>query len=130
MCCHSQSPETQTALSYSKSIRLAAFLVDHKGCSINLKLGHPICGYMVSTVAGPVYEADSAVDLRALAAWCRENSDDNSYFGSWVDEKTGKLYIDVSDQFYSYDAAMQYARDNNQIAIWDVNNNCEIRTNG
>jgi hypothetical protein len=84
---------------------------------------------MVSTVAGPIYEADNTIDLRALAAWCRENSDGNSYFGSWVDERTGKLYIDISEQFYSYDAAMQYAYTHDQIAVWDVINNCEIRTN-
>ena len=84
---------------------------------------------MVSTIAGPVYDSSNPVNLPALAAWCRENYSEESFFGSWLDTETNKLYVDISENFYSYDAAMQLAHDNNQIAIWDVLNNHEIRTN-
>lgn len=125
MCYQDQLSENQ--MTFSKSLRLAKFLIAHKGCSINVSQGHPICGYMVSVIAGPVYQPDSAVDLSDLAYWCRENYHNDCYFGSWEDEKTGLLHIDISEQFYNLHAAMQVARDHNQIAIWDVVNNCEIR---
>jgi len=146
MCCHTQSPET-SALSEAKALRLAKFLTTHVGCSLSLDHGHPAAGYMVSVVAGPTYQTKQIekerklrwdtyvdytyepvdLDLQVIADWIQGEYIAERYFGSWLDMKTFKVYIDVSVCIYDRQTALNLARSRNEIAIWDVRNNCEIR---
>lgn len=54
------------------------------------------------------------------------------YVGSWVDSRTGTLYLDVVEIFAREDIADAIAagRDRNQIAIWDAGRGEEIATGG
>lgn len=45
--------------------------------------------------------------------------------GVWTDEK-GNKHIDESIWCTSIDFALDYAKKNNQICIWDIANECEI----
>lgn len=146
MCCHSQS-QTTTEFSDIKALRIAKFLTDHVGCSLNMAKGKPFSGYMVSIEAGPTYMTEKvekdrklrwdtyvdytyrAIDLniQAIADWVRRVGSNDHYFGSWRDENTGKVYIDISECIYDLDEALALARSRNELAIWDVKNNCEIR---
>ena len=50
------------------------------------------------------------------------------YIGAWVED--GEVWLDVSEQLFSRDGAIQAGISRNQIAIWDVVNKCEIATGG
>lgn len=131
MCCHTQSPEMQSLGLQSKSERLAKFLITHVGTSVTREYLHPKSGYMVSIVAGPCYRLSTPVvpftDIVKFIETIQPNEGTNLYYGSWLDEKTFKVYIDVSECIYDREEALAMARSRNEIAIWDVINNCEIR---
>lgn len=50
---------------------------------------------------------------------------DNANIGTW--ESDGKLYFDISFVFNDLSSALKFAEDNNQLAVWDIANNCEIK---
>lgn len=51
----------------------------------------------------------------------------DKYIGGWVHK--GKLYLDISTHVKDRDEAEQFARDHNQLAIWDNANKIEIKIN-
>jgi hypothetical protein len=55
------------------------------------------------------------------------DSQKGDFIGVWTDTETGKTWIDKSHYFRDIDTALQFARYNNQLAIWDNLNNREVR---
>lgn len=53
---------------------------------------------------------------------------DTRYVGTWVHE--GKIYLDIVEHYTDRAYAIGCGQVNNQIAIWDVANGCEIPTGG
>ena len=51
---------------------------------------------------------------------------DNYSAGAWLNSEDGTVYTDVSTSFANLDEAMQFGRDNRQIAIYDSVNDREI----
>ena len=47
--------------------------------------------------------------------------------GVWTDTKTSRVWVDVVEYRESLGDAVELARANNQIAIWDNLNNREVR---
>jgi hypothetical protein len=45
--------------------------------------------------------------------------------GTWIDED--KVYIEITDYYKSRLEALEVAKERQQIAVWDIANNCEIR---
>lgn len=104
------------------------------GCTYNIKMETPSSGYMVSwrpsNVNHPlVFDSVKAMDEAMIYGYiaCMTMLWPKLYIGSWVDSETGKVHLDVSENIYELDAALTLARQNDQIAIWDVINNQEIR---
>lgn len=60
------------------------------------------------------FVADHGDDLRQ----------DGAYLGGWVDG--GRLYLDVSHNIPDEDEAMRYARDNHQLAAYNVTNDSYV----
>lgn len=46
--------------------------------------------------------------------------------GAWLSSKDGVVYTDVSTSFADLGEAMEFGRDNRQIAIYDSVNDCDI----
>ena len=51
----------------------------------------------------------------------------NAHVGVWYNHEDGKTYLDTSYRFNDVDSALQFARDNNQLAIFDLATYEEIR---
>lgn len=141
MCCHSQS-QTQKLPSLSVTITKKLFngVALRGGTSFNSDLEEPTSGYMVSMIEGPVlpsmnfYPTDKnwteAKAHQIIHGFVKANLstiNKDYFFGSWKDSETGKAYIGIAFNFESKETALDLAGRNNQIAIWDVKNNCEIR---
>ena len=129
MCCHTQSTEMKPLGLAKESERMAKFLILHTGTSVNAEYKRPTSGYMVSIAAGPVYHFSEPVPFGELVQFVEGNPLDNetTFYGSWLDKETGKIYIDLAANLRSKDFALALAKDLKEIAIWDVINNCEIR---
>jgi hypothetical protein len=125
----------------------AKTLAKSGGFSINNRGRSPKSGFMVSLDAnhggveqvfdGKVSASDiynhkkALVDSYTKSHGGRVGSalDDPSHFhGAWRDESTGKTYLDVSKRHNSIITAAQHARENNQLAIYDVKNGTTINT--
>lgn len=114
-------------LSTNDVYKLAKYLTNTTGTTINDKYEKPSDGYMVSVVDGPTYQAEDPAPLKEIMDFIKSNAVKDSYFGSWKDSATGKVYIDISANFEDKETALELAGIWNQIAIWDIKNNCEIR---
>jgi hypothetical protein len=53
-----------------------------------------------------------------------------AHIGGWTDKETGLTHLDISHNIPTRPAAIQAGRERNQIAIYDVKRNKEIRTGG
>lgn len=51
---------------------------------------------------------------------------ENAYFGTWHNSDNGLTYFDKVKVFGSLSFALKIAFDNRQLAIWDLENQCEI----
>jgi len=64
---------------------------------------------------------------RAMESMASEMHDpDTQVLGGWVDE-SGQVYVEVSDVVRSHYVAMELATSRNEIAIYDFQNQKEIR---
>jgi len=50
--------------------------------------------------------------------------------GTWYNKDDNKTYVDISAIFFDKNLAIKLANKYNQIAIWDLQNNQEIKTDG
>lgn len=101
------------------------------GVSINADFEQPKTGYLVSIKDGLVFDSISLVNVHELSAWIKENTinNENYYFGGWIDQQTKKVYFDLSANYKYLNEAIDLAKQKNQLAIWDLNENKEIRVN-
>ncbi|QTF81866.1 hypothetical protein SEA_GUEY18_81 [Gordonia phage Guey18] len=52
---------------------------------------------------------------------------DDRYFGTWVNEHDGQMHFDVVQVIRSYTEAMTTAKARGELAIWDIQQEKEIR---
>lgn len=105
------------------------------GSSIKIAdLSSPTDGYMVSfknptlIMESPTRESligNTAAFLMSNSAFAE--SLDDLYLGGWRDNEDGKVYIDFSVNIAELASALEFARDNDQLAIFDVKGGKEIR---
>lgn len=90
-------------------------------------------GYAVGLVEGTARKCNTGGLDRSVAEWLiernfdrvRHNWPDAAYIGTWVDDK-GDVHIDPIDTRLHLFDALQLARKNKQVAIYDFANNEEI----
>lgn len=94
----------------------------------------PTTGYMVSVVpeSETILDSYEGVTEEAIAKFFEQNKKQfdgrpTLHLGGWVDNSTGKVYLDLSEKFDDLDAAIDSAESTNQLAIWDLNEKKEIR---
>ena len=119
-------------LNATKSQLLANTLYQRckEGRSLNVNFEVPKVGYMVSVLDGPVYNKAPDVDTLEVAAFIREQLPrwkNCEFFGVWTDSETGKIQFAMSLCIEDKEKAITIGRVNEQIAIYDVVNGCEIR---
>lgn len=105
-----------------------------EGLSINIDGESPKDGYMVggevtSFVISCPFEL-SALD--GVDAFLRLNEallDQPAYYaGVWTDSDTGLIYVDISRKVDDLYTALALADSRNELAVWDVVNGKEVRT--
>lgn len=119
----------ETTRAALKSIR------ESGGFSVNpFTADSPTTGYMVSVVpaAETILDSPDAVTDEVMEKFLRDNEQafkarPTLHVGGWLDKATGKVYLDLSEQFDDLDDAIDSAESTNQLAIWDLNAKDEIR---
>ena len=53
--------------------------------------------------------------------------DQRNSLGTWLDTETQKIYLDISRTITDKETALKLAKNNNQLAIFDLKNLTEIR---
>lgn len=111
------------------------------GISIHVKNGkEPKDGYMCAVYADRAewIKGDDVKDpekrTAAIKSFMEKNkdvlADPDNYLGTWFDTESGNISLDISRNFKDKDAAIKYASEHNEKAIWDVANMAEISTGG
>lgn len=111
------------------------------GISIHVKNGkEPKSGYMCATYTdrSTWLKGDTVTNpekrTAAIKSFMEKNadvlSDPDNYLGTWYDTSTGNISLDISRNFKSKSAAVKFATEHNEKAIWDVKNMAEISTGG
>jgi hypothetical protein len=111
------------------------------GISIHVKNGkEPKSGYMCATYTdrSTWLKGDTVSNpekrTAAIKSFMEKNkdvlSDPDNYLGTWYDTSTGNISLDISRNFKSKSAAVKFATEHNEKAIWDVKNMAEISTGG
>lgn len=109
------------------------------GASVKPQTGEtPTSGYMVSLANRTAFP--SAADLAGsrgqaiISNFARTNADKLSapdmHIGSWHDNDTGKVHLDVSQNIGDRTTAIHQGRAQNQKSIWDVARKKLINTGG
>jgi hypothetical protein len=120
--------------------RLIDETVEKGGSTVHVT-GRPVpkSGFMVGGVVDPLIfqfldvlnPTDRANLTRVLFEYVsqyNETLSDRHYFlGAWIDQKEGRLYIDVSQHVIVKQYAEELAKERGELAIWDVANSAEIR---
>ena len=103
------------------------------GASYNITTGDttPKTGYMVSIDGHEeVYECTNILDHVVRDYVVRHSeilSDGETYLGGWLYKQTSTVYLDVSMHILDRQEAIEFAKKNYQIAIYDCKNKTEIR---
>lgn len=120
---------------------IAARTITGGGISIHVKSGkEPKSGYMCATYTdrSQWLKGDEVTNAEkrttAIKSFMEKNkdvlSDPDNYLGTWYDTSTGNISLDISRNFTSKSAAVKFATEHNEKAIWDVKNMAEISTGG
>lgn len=108
-------------------------LRDKGGFTMDLVGNKPTTGYMVALKGHEVtYLCDNMdMEKQIIREFVNSNQEllhvEGMYFGAWYNKENKRTYLDVSTNFQSKRKALEVARDNEQLAIWDVVNQVEIR---
>jgi hypothetical protein len=101
--------------------------LDNGGYSWNILSGNtnPITGYQVSQMGREVKIEVGKFGCSDIVNFIKGNTDliSGLYLGSWIHE--GHVYLDVTDNWSTFDIAVKNGIRNKQIAIWD----CEYKRN-
>lgn len=82
-------------------------------------------GYYVSVEGHEQQIPLEQVQPADLLNYANANVKPGELFGTWVDGM--QLYLDVSKHFLDLNEALDFGKQNHQIAVWDAGNNQEIR---
>ena len=107
------------------------------GYSVNILGEQPSTGYMVGGYVPSLVLDPPALEwtpLNDIDRFVRDNLNwlthpaGEYYAGIWVDSDTGKVYVDISRNVDDLYVALAIATAYGEIAVWDVVNEREIRT--
>jgi hypothetical protein len=118
-------------LTKAQTIATALYSLVNEGASINKDFYRPTSGYLVPSDRGDVFDNVSSVDVWKAAAWIQHHIDtfvdERDFFTARKDEATGKVHFYTSTLMLSGKLAISLARERGEAAVWDIENNCEIK---
>lgn len=111
---------------------IIAQIVAKQGFSINIHGKSPVKGYVSGFKCGEFIQHQDEIVANTIDEWVEENfltiaEDKNLYAGGWLHE--GEYYLELSRNIGDLTAARDFATKHGQLAIWDVEQNCEIILN-
>lgn len=96
----------------------------NNGWSFNVsksKIKKPLKGFMCS-IKDLLIVDKKDFNVKLIKSLVKQNfnllKNSENYLGTW--ENNGKIYIDISTNFISKDEALKVAKDNKQLAIFDL----------
>lgn len=103
-------------------------LLRSDGSSRNSHCQKPHHGYMVSRRGGRVYHLTPeqmnigylSNEIQFWVSTTKLPTPYNSYYGVWFDTETNILYLDISYNFQTFKEAENFAKANDQLAIYDI----------
>lgn len=116
-------------------MNLSSFLstvLENGGASYNITTGDtvPNTGYMVSIDGYETrYDCFTITDNEVrnyIVTYNEILSDGETFLGGWLDALADEVCLDVSIHIADLEEAVEYARNNNQIAIYDCKNEKDI----
>lgn len=79
-------------------------------------------GYVVAYL-----ETQNSFDEIGLEKVLKHAQDHDGIIGGWLNEENDKYYFDSCKMFSNFNRAMKFAKDNKQIAFFDLTNLEEIK---
>jgi hypothetical protein len=118
----------------SEALQITNVLMEHRHTGYSVSVGgfQPVSGYMVGgEVESLVLPAEGShylsTDDWLIAHW--DLLSKPGYFaGVWTDSESGDVYVDISRNVDDLYTALAIAAARKELAIWDVANSVEIRT--
>ena len=94
------------------------------GFSVDKDLNTPVEGFMVAGSQDNEYKVTTAADARKVIESLYNGLLEREFIGGWMHE--GVLYLEPSFNLRTIMGARHFAAANDQLAIWDVENQTEI----
>lgn len=114
-------------MNYSKIIKET---LKNNGGSFNVstkKIKSPLKGYMCS-IKDLIVIDKKDFNVKLLKSLVKDNfsllKSNENYLGMWIEND--KIYVDIAANFSSKEKALNTARNNKQLAIYDIDNNKSI----
>lgn len=86
----------------------------------------PSLGYLVGgRHPSLVFDSVNDIDRGELGWWIGKYP--SRYYGVWVDTEDGRIYFDTVTHMVTRTFAENLGRQRDEVAIWDIANNAEIR---
>ena len=110
-------------LQYSDFTGLVNKVINEGGFSINVNTGAiPGAGYMVSIPGAEEIRNIASFNYKDVKSYIARHAEQlanpGAYLGAWMDGS--EVYLDISINVQSLFTALQLARDNKQLAIYDI----------
>ena len=111
--------------------QLVKYVAENGGATVNPKNGNmPTDGYMCA-IAQNERIIDGQLTENALTNYINQYASDleenGAYLGIWYNTENNKTYLDTSYRFSDVDEALAFAKENEQLAIFDLETFNEIR---
>ena len=101
--------------------KVGAYTVEHGGGTFDAVTGDPFipsigygCGMADGTAA---FQPDATALYETGRRVAQEFN--ASFFGTWIDERTGLVHVDPAAYIIGYDRAVSFAREHGQIALYN-----------
>lgn len=108
------------------SDKLADLVFLNGGFTVRLDNETPKEGYIVGHTKLSV-QKDYASQEQVLSWYDKVLESKNLYLGAWRDSETGLIHYDISEHVPTYKEAFILANRRNELAIWDLRTETEIR---
>lgn len=111
--------------------QLVEYVAQNGGATVNPSNGTmPVDGFMCA-IAQNEYVMDGQVTANALTTYIEQYAHDlekdGAFLGIWYNTENDKTYLDTSFRFENVDDALEFAKVNEQLAIFDLATFNEIR---
>lgn len=122
---------------WARNLRIFRHIMKNEGATFDIRtrefkkdgfaVADPAQAYQAEEkhAAGVFAEEGRKLIGEFIKNWEDELTEPNKYVGAWLDD--GNYYLDVATVVMDRDKAVEMGKETNQIAIWDLGANAEVR---